>query len=419
MVDASRRRLDRAWVRRALGAAHRVIGLATAAFLAVAGLTGSLLAFYPELDRVLNPGLLVVTDRPGEADLDPLALRERVARAAPNVRVDFVPLDRAPGTAFAYIASPRAGTSVAPDDEYFLDPRTGELLGTRRWGDLSQGLVNLMSFVYRLHYSLALGEVGRVLMGIVALAWTIDCFIGLWLTFPSVGGRRGWWTRWASAWRLRWTRGHKLKVDLHRVGGLWPWAMLLVLAWSSVSLNLREVYHPVMGAFLPLEDVRASLPVREGAAEEPELGWFGGLARGRALMAEIARAEGFEVLDERWISYSAETGLFRYQVRSTRDISDRYPATRVWFDGETGAFAGFEAPTGGAAGNTVTTWLVSLHRAAVGGPPFQFFVSLVGIVVFVLSVTGILIWIGKRRAGRRVRARHAHVASVRWEIGRR
>ncbi|MFQ5415166.1 MAG: PepSY domain-containing protein, partial [Phycisphaerae bacterium] len=54
----------------------------------------------------------------------------------------------------------------------------------RLWGDLSQGLANLMPFVYRLHHSLALGTVGTWIFGVVALLWTLDCFVGAWLTFP-------------------------------------------------------------------------------------------------------------------------------------------------------------------------------------------------------------------------------------------
>ena len=35
---------------------HRYVGLATALFLALAGITGSILAFHHELDEWLNPG---------------------------------------------------------------------------------------------------------------------------------------------------------------------------------------------------------------------------------------------------------------------------------------------------------------------------------------------------------------------------
>ena len=47
-----------------------------------------------------------------------------------------------------------------------------------------------MPFLYKLHYSLALGEVNSYLFGVVALLWTIDCFVGAYLTFPPPSGAR-------------------------------------------------------------------------------------------------------------------------------------------------------------------------------------------------------------------------------------
>jgi uncharacterized iron-regulated membrane protein len=47
-----------------------------------------------------------------------------------------------------------------PNDEIFLDPMSGEILGERKWGDLGQGVTNLVPLLYRLHYSLALGTFG-------------------------------------------------------------------------------------------------------------------------------------------------------------------------------------------------------------------------------------------------------------------
>lgn len=46
------------------------------------------------------------------------------------------------------------------------------------------------------------------------------------------------------AWKVRvGGAGHELNVDLHRAGGLWFLAMLLVVAWRAVCFNLPEVYH--------------------------------------------------------------------------------------------------------------------------------------------------------------------------------
>lgn len=59
------------------------------------------------------------------------------------------------------------------------------LLGKRDPGDLSQGLENLMPFVYKLHFALALDEVGGWILGITALVWTPDCFVGFYLALPA------------------------------------------------------------------------------------------------------------------------------------------------------------------------------------------------------------------------------------------
>ena len=54
---------------------------------------------------------------------------------------------------------------------FFLEFDSARILGERRWGDVSQTWRNLMPFLYRLHYSLALGAVGTWLLGLVSLLW--------------------------------------------------------------------------------------------------------------------------------------------------------------------------------------------------------------------------------------------------------
>src|SRR5579883_2627191 len=76
---------DAVTIRRILVFLHRWIGLAMAAFLIVVGLTGSLLAFLPELDRAINP-TLYVEPRAGRP-LPPGQIAERVEALAPQAAV--------------------------------------------------------------------------------------------------------------------------------------------------------------------------------------------------------------------------------------------------------------------------------------------------------------------------------------------
>lgn len=65
---------------------HRYVGLAMTVFLIIVGLTGSVLAFYQELDRWLNPELLTVPVRDTPM-LDPFVLRERAEALEPRIHV--------------------------------------------------------------------------------------------------------------------------------------------------------------------------------------------------------------------------------------------------------------------------------------------------------------------------------------------
>ncbi len=393
---------------------HRYVGLAMAGFLVVAGLTGCLLVWYHELDTALNPHLMRVeppraAGREGPAPmLPPLVLRDRVRQAYPGAAVNHLSFVQAsPDAARTFYIEASVGATVPPPvDEVFVNPYTGEVLGGRKWGDIGAGLTNLMPFVYRLHYSLAFDKVGTWAFGIVAVLWTLDCFVGAWLTFP-VGNRTGrpprksWWRRWKPAWQVRWRDGgHKLNFDLHRAGGLWPWALLLVLGWSSVAFNLHDpVYRPVMGTVFELQtDPREALPPLATPEPEPALGWPAALAAARRHAAEQARLGSFHVLVEDRVSYDPRKGYLRYVVRTDRDINDSRGQSAFFIDARSGKLIGTVLPTGAASGDTITSWITTLHMAHIWGLPLRLVMTVTGLAVASLSITGVLIWWKKHSA---------------------
>lgn len=406
---------------------HRYVGLVMAAFLLIAGVTGALLVWYHELDQAINPRLMIVSSTAENGTplsrLDPLALRERVQAAYPQAWVHWVPL--APGDP---VEAHTFWIQGAPDargvraelgvDEVFVNPYTGAILGAREWGHLSDGITNLMPFLYRLHHSLALGTVGTWVFGVIAVLWTVDCFVGAWLTFPLRArndrtATRGWWRRWAPAWKLRWHGGpYRVNFDLHRAGGLWPWAMLLVLAWSSVAFNLYDsVYKPVMATLLEFKpDPRESLPRLEQPEPEPAMGWAAALSAARGHVKTLEATKGWQVRGEDRVSYDPRRGVVRLEVRTDRDISDRRARSAVFVDGRTGELMAHHLPTGEAAGDTITAWLLTLHLTHIWGLPFRLLVTAVGVGVAILSVTGVYIW-WRKRQGRR-----SHAAADRFVI---
>jgi uncharacterized iron-regulated membrane protein len=100
-----------------------------------------------------------------------------------------------------------------------------------------------------------------------------------------------------------------------------------------------------------------------------------------------------------WINRAK--GYYVYAVKSTVDIQDHGGQTRVVIDANSGAVKQVLLPTGQYSGNTITTWLMALHMANVWGLPYKIFVCVLGLVIVMLSVTGVLIWLKKRRRNRR------------------
>jgi uncharacterized iron-regulated membrane protein len=398
--------------RRVATIAHRYVGLGLALFLTIVGLTGAAIAWNDELERVFAPSMFVLSPQAAaRPPLDPFELRNAAERAMPGYAVNGLDFTRRPDQPALFYVEARPGGKAPANDQIALDPSTGTIVGARRSGDLSQGLINLMPFLYSLHDSLTMGDTGVLILGVVALVWTIDCFVGAYLTFPARAATGRSWSRWFISWRKSWqvrrSSVFKLTFDLHRAGGLWLWGLLFILAWSSVSFNLPSVYNSVMRSLFGGQVDEPALGARK-MADGPRLDWREAYATARAAMAKTAQREGFKVQSERLMFYDVGTHSYAYRVKTDRDPG-RTGNTQISIDGDTGRIFGLRVPTGRNAGDTVTTWLGDLHTADVFGRAWQIVITIVGLGVAMLSITGVLVWNRKRIA----RASHRSTMSER------
>jgi uncharacterized iron-regulated membrane protein len=377
---------------------HRYVGLVMAVFLVVAGLTGTVLVFMEELDAAINPGLMRVA--PPTTHVDPFEVARRVQQAQPDEVGWEVTFAVQPGHAVDRWHEVGDGKFV----QRFINPYTGAILGDREWGNIRAGIVNLMPFIYRLHYSLALGDVGILIFGVVALLWTVDSFVGAYLTFPAKGpsdARTGvglWMKRWLPAWLIKTNRLFSWVFTWHRASGLWLWGFLLVFAWSGVGLNLSTVYRPLMSQVFGMNDyIHDRLPELPKPHGPSPFSMAQAHAKAKHYMATELAQHDAELRREMSLAYAPEHQAFIYTVESSLDVSTRHPYTQVYLDSQSGALIGFQAPTGLAAGDSITSWLYALHFASVGGITYRLVVAVTGLLVVVLSVTGVWIWFRKRQ----------------------
>lgn len=378
---------------------HRWAGLAMAAFLILVGLTGCLLAFWLEINQWLTPELYPGS-RAGIA-LGAATLARRAEVLAPEARINTIFLGY-PGTVIVGV-SPRLSDATLPFNQIFLDPIDGHELGRRKIGGLPAHVDQIMPFVYQLHMYLALGSIGEWILGIVALFWTLDCFVGFYLTLPASGkrSRKRFLARWKPSWLVKFKSSfYRVNFDLHRAAGLWLWAMLFVFAWSSVSFKLPNFYaratHLVLDCEAPIW-AQAGTPPNDARAP---MEWESAQQTGERLMEEQARQHNFAIERPLALYHMRGKGLYEYRVRSSRDIGDKAGSTSILFDSRSGELKRISLPTGHRNGTTLTTWLVELHMANLFGLPYRVFVCLLGLAITMLSVTGVYIWWKKRKARR-------------------
>lgn len=102
------------------------------------------------------------------------------------------------------------------------------------------------------------------------------------------------------------------------------------------------------------------------------------------------------MLGEDILNYDPHKGIFRLRLRTDRDRNTEWGLSPLFFDARTGELIGITLPTGEAAGDTITHWLQNLHTGHVWGLPYRVLLTVSGLVVVVLSVTGVFIWWRKR-----------------------
>lgn len=384
-------------VRHVLVRIHRYVGLVIAGFLIVAGLTGSIIVFHDELDRALNPALYLARDG---GRLAPSALAAAVERIDPDIRVAFVEVNSEPGLSAILFVEPRAGAEVAYN-QVFADPTTGEMLGRRQYGACCFQRETIIPFLYNFHRRLAMPDHwGDWLMGGVAVLWTLDCFVALVLTFPLT---RPFFARWAPAWRIKTTASpYRKTFDLHRASGLWLWLVMLLIALSSVYLNLgTEVFRPIVALFSPLTPTPYDSTGTPAASDDGRRLSFDEVLV-KASAYGIARSWPNRV---RGIYDDREAGFYVIDFGTGRESGLGPPW--IFMDARTGAVLATVSPGEGTAGDVIVQTQFPIHSGRILGLPGRILVSITGVVVAALSVTGVIIWHRKWTArGRRHRLHH-------------
>ncbi len=379
-------------MRQSLTIMHRYVGLAIAGFLLVAALTGSIIVFERELDVALNPDLF----RSRAPVTQPIALDLLVAdiERDQQFRVSAVELPATANAAAIFRVVPRAADRPIDYDQIFVDAGTGDVLGRRLWGGCCFARQQIIPFLVHFHYSLHLpGNIGLTLMGVIGVLWFLDSFTGLALAWPR--GGRGF-----AGWKLvmsikRGAKGYRRHLDLHRAGGVWLWLLLATMAFTAIAVSFREeLVQPLVTLVSPPSPSVFDQPV-PSPGRHVDISYQDAIERAEASAANTMRHPRAA-----YIAHSPGLAMFRIAVAEAGgDPRDGLGPSWFHVDDRDGSIRSAELMARGTAGDVFLQAQLPTHTGRIGQLPGRILVSLLGLLVAALTVTGLLIW-WKKRGGR-------------------
>ena len=373
-------------LRRAVRTFHLWLGLVLGGLFVLLGLTGSVLAFYPEIDAVLHPEIRVAKIRiEGGAtppDWDRALATVRAAYPDKQGPWRFEVTGRAGAIPARYYAPPeRPGHAFRPM-MVWLSPDGGSVPRRDYWGEYA------MTFVYDLHYQLLLGPVGGLVLG-----WS-----GFGLLALLLSGFWAWWPRgsWGKALRFRRKApGLRSLRDWHKLSGLSGLVFLLILTGTGIMLELpQETDAALAAAGLPVDRAAHG----HGSHAEQAASLSPGIVPSQAIARARAALPGARVA---WVETPPSGGgVYRLRMQVPGDPSFRFPHSFVRVDGASGRVLDIQDARAASAGTVVTNWLHPLHDGSAAGLAGRILVALAGLVPLMLFVTGWMRWrFRSRRAG--------------------
>lgn len=350
---------------------HLYLGLFGGFVFVILGLTGSVLVFGPEIERMLNPGTFAARSSGPTRPLD-----EMLAAAARDRPNDPPP--------FRILMPQHAGgvveiwTATRTDDSGYrittVDPASAVVLGTMTWGH------TLPSFFYRLHNSLFLGTAGKTVIGVVGLLMIVSVCTGGMLWWPRRAVRL---TRALAIRKSIW--GYALHLELHKAVGAFSGLLLLVTIVSGVSIVFRQEVRTFISAMLPVTSVRTDLESRVPSDPRP-IGADRAVARARDL---------FPTATLKRVTFpTGPQGTYLVSLGQPGEVRERYgqSGTTVLIDQYSGEVLAVRDYRALRVGDLVLAWLFPLHNGEALGEIGRWTVFAIGFAPLVLYVTGIVMW---------------------------
>jgi uncharacterized iron-regulated membrane protein len=337
-------------VRRLFLQVHLVVGLLTGLYIIVVSLTGALLVWRIDLQRLTYPELF--TPSGAGVVAEPETVLESVRTAYPRHHVSGVD---APTTSRpTYLAYATQGATFIT---ILADPATGRVLGELP----DSGPIRVLQ---ELHFNLLGGRRGRFINGFGAMALLTMCVTGVVI----------WWPR-RRHWRL-------VIRDLHGAVGIWTFIFLAMWAVTGAAFAIPSAFRSLVGSFSP---ITVAQPPSSSPPEGREaLSWNDLIARAQKQLPDQRVA--------RVVLPSSQRDPFLVMFSPTATRAAGATLRSIYIDQYSGDLLTISTSAQRTAGDIVMAWMAPLHVGNFAGTATKIVWTLAALAPALLFVTGVVIW---------------------------
>ena len=264
-------------------------------------------------------------------------------------------------------------------DLVFVDPVSLQILGQIERPRAAR-IFNTMRTLHATLYVRTISD--RSFVGWMGIALIFMCMSGLVLWWPKTG-------RWRSAFGVTaGTRGYRLFHDLHSAFGFWSLIVLLIVSISGLYLAFPRTFRDTVGAVLPIGQFFEEPGIEDAANANPSSNLDQAVARTLRLVPQA------ELRDIQLASRPGGVMVFNL---SPTNLGAGALQIAVSSDPATGQVVYIDDPRAYALGERVVHWQRWLHSGLGLGLVWRVLVFISGFLPLFFAVTGIWMWIIKRK----------------------
>ena len=353
---------------------HRYLGLVAALVLIIVGLTGSLLVFQHEIDEFLVSQQFGQVTPKGDAYGNPKRERLPIESVLETVKTAYAKQPDIKISSVNTLPDPHLPYRFwlqAPNDKYFqvlVNPYTGAIMGSRNWDE------TIIGWTFKLHYQLLAGEIGTIIVGIVAFMLLILSITGI-VLWPG-------WRKLISGFKIKW-KAHPKRVnfDIHKVSGIVAVVFLTFIAFTGFCWNFYDFAKPAIHAatFTPIiKDPVSKLIPGKSALKLSEI-----LQKADAALPGAATT---------YISLPQKPEDVYTVGKKQPQETTEYGYSRVYLDQYTGKVLQLQNGLKPTRAEGVLNSFSPLHYGTFWGLPTRILYVFVGLSPLILSITGFVMW---------------------------